>query len=201
MRIRKRYLLAATVLVVVAVLAVGAATSGAWFTDVDVVENNTLGAATLDVDIRSEGGTAIPLAVANMQPGEWKPIGTVFQLGMYNMNTPASDIPCKYVISFQGIQDTGANLSDVLLVRVRHTFAGTANPAGWPVVYEGPFETFLIKSTVTPGIVGGGILNINNTHVYVFEFKIADAADNTYQGASTSFNLQLNAYQVADPVF
>jgi len=203
--IRKRYLLAVTVLVVVGVAIFGVASSGAWFSDTYKLENNTLAAGTLNVEIRSEGGTTIPLNVQNMVPGEWQPIGTVFQLGMYNLNSPASTIPCKYQMTFSGVVNDPASpaLAGVLQVRVRHTFAGTnpPPPEAWPVVYEGAFNSFLIRSTLTPGIVGGGILNINNTHVYVFEFKINDSAGNEYQGASTTFDLQLDAFQVNDPIF
>jgi hypothetical protein len=202
MRIRKRYLLAGIVLVVAIVMSIGVATSGAWFTDSYAIENNTLGAGTLQVEIRSEGGTVIPLNIANMQPGEWKPIGTVFQLGMFNLPNPTSTLPCKYQMTFTDVVNNGAaNLSDVLVVRVRHTFAGTPNPAAWPVVYTGSFNSFLLRSTVTPGIVGGGILNPNNTHVYVFEFKIDENAGNAYQGTSTQFDLTLTGFQVNDPVF
>ena len=195
---RKRYLIGAVVLALAAVLVVGVATSGAWFTAQDTQAGNTIGAGKLAVDIRAESGTTLPMVLSNMQPGEWKPIPE-FALGMYNLNSPASTLPCKYRISFANVVPTGAaNLNNVLTVRVRHTFAGT--PGTWPVVYEGPFDSFLFRSTLD-GAIGGGILNPNITHVFKFEFKIAESAGNEYQGTSVAFNVVLDAFQVNDPVF
>jgi predicted ribosomally synthesized peptide with SipW-like signal peptide len=197
---RKRYLIVGILVVIAIIALVGTLGTGAFFTSTAQVQNNTLASGTLKVQINSEGGTAIPLNVQNLEPGVWLPIGQVYELGMYN--TGLSTIPCKYRMTFQNLVDANG-LTSKINVRVRHTFAGSPNPAAWPIVWQGSFSSFDMKSTAPQmgTIVGGGILGVNITHVYVFEFQLDTTADNSFQNLTATFSLQMDGYQVADPIF
>jgi hypothetical protein len=197
---RKRYLILGIVVLVAIIALAGTIGTGAFFTSTAQVQNNTLASGTLKVQINSEGGTAIPLNVQNLEPGVWLPIGQVYELGMYN--TGLSTIPCKYQMTFKNLVDPNG-LTGKINVRVRHTFAGTPNPAAWPVVWQSSFAGFNMLSTLPQQgtIVGGGILGVNITHVYVFEFQLDPSADNSYQALTATFSLQMDGYQVGDPIF
>lgn len=199
---RKRYMLLAAFVLVVAVLAFGAVGSGAWFSSTATLDNNTLAAGTLKVTITQEGSQALPFHLTNLEPGTWVPVPLV-ALGAFNNPNPASTLPCKYQLSFTGLNVTSgpADLASKIHVRIRHTFAGTADPPSWPIVMEGTLDSIILQSTLTAGIVGGGILNPNNTHVYKLEFELDPYADNTYQGAALSLDFKVDAYQVLDPIF
>jgi hypothetical protein len=206
---KKKYLLAMTVLGVAVVAVFGMATSGAWWTDTYAIADNTLASSGngFNVEIRPEAGTTLPIHVEDLTPCEWTDPSVV---GVFNL--PDSSCPVKYRLSFTNIVDDPAwpALSKVLCVRVHHYFAPYATSGPWvedsTIVYEGPFRHFVLNSTDDPfgtsegpEIVSGGVLDPNITHVYAFEFQINSHAGNKSQCASTTFDLQVDAYLLNDP--
>lgn len=191
MRKRMSLLLA---LFTVAVMAYGAIGSSAWFTD-GAVAPVTGTAGTLDIKLN--GANAAGFTVDNMQPGVW---GSQYYLEVYNQNAPVSTMPVKYRIRTPFVSQSAGGFYDLLWVRVRHTFCGTPNPTAWPVV-AGPVKlnALSMESNATAGIVGGGILGVNISHCYYFEFALDSTAGNAYQGASAAFNLTFDATQVENP--
>ena len=73
----------------------------------------------------------------------------------------------------------------------------------WVPVYEGPFNDFLMQSTVNgeARLHNGGILPANYTSNYRFTFRLDPSAGNDYQGAKIQFDVKIDAYQPNDPVF
>ena len=204
----KRMLVAAVVLAAIAIMAFGAISTGAWFTDTDTVANNTLAAGKLDIDLRDAvgSGTVLPINVANMAPSEddWVPVGPAFAMNVYDQNTPVSTLPAKYRFSFVNIVPTGAaNLNDALRVRLYHGFGGSPFSGDPWIVWEGSFNAFVFQSThpMMNTVLNDGIVPVNGSHVYQFKFHLDENAGNAYQGASVQFDLKVDAFQEADPVF
>jgi hypothetical protein len=55
-----------------------------------------------------------------------------------------------------------------------------------------------INSATTPGVIETS-LGVNITHVYAYEFKLAESAGNIYQNANATFTVTFNATQTNNP--
>lgn len=202
----KRMLVAAILVAAVAIMAFGALGTGAWFSDSATVAGNTLAAGKLQIELRDGNAAPIAVNVQNMAPGDdYKPVGGTFELAAYNNGTepnPASTLPLKYKMSFTDVVPSGAaDLRNVLMVKVMGWFPGMGTP--FIQVFEGTWNEFVIYSTLNDIVnnYNGGILDVQNTHEYQLQFKIASSAGNEYQGAALNFTMLIEAFQVADPIF
>jgi len=166
------------------------AATGAYFTDQQVKGVNTISGGQIKLDIR---GGSLPVTLTGVNPGEWT---GPHQVEVYN--TSLSTTPIKYRFYDEKLTESVANLYNKLNVRVRHTHAGTPNPAAWPVVYEGKLKDLMVNSETTPGIISS-TLGINITHVYQLEFQLDSTAGNEFQNQTAEFNLVFDATQPANP--
>ncbi|MFA5197431.1 MAG: SipW-dependent-type signal peptide-containing protein [Patescibacteria group bacterium] len=167
----KRIALSLAIIATIAMFAVGA--TGAYFTDQKVVAGNTFAAGNVKIDIRGAGAT--PQHLTNMAPGVWTdPV----EYDVYNL---ANSLPVKYRFTDNAVSESVPGYYDKINVIVRHTFAGTSNPGGWPIVYQGSLRNLLVDSTATSGIISS-TLGTNITHVFYMQFELDSSAGNVYQG-------------------
>lgn len=193
----KKILLSLAMIAMVSTVAVGA--TKAYFTETETVSGNVLTAGKVDIDLRPGTPMSILLGTigpsgSGLIPGQYGP--GLFQIDVYNQNYPVSTIPVKYRFSTEFVSQSEGGYWELLWVKVHHTFAGTANPAGWPVVYEGLLKDLNINS-IDNAIAD--FLDPNITHVYYFEYGLASTAGNIYQGANATFNLKVDATQSTNP--
>ncbi len=168
----------------IGLVSIGAFTATrAYFSDQATVLGNSITTGKVDIDLR--GPVAQKIDIPNLMPGVWTdPI----KLEIFNKS---DSYPVKYKFNSQDPTETITGLYWKINVRVRHTFAGTANPEAWPVVYDGMLKDLQVFSSSSISEV----LNPNNTHVYYFEFQLDPTAGNTYQNGSATFDLYVNAIQ------
>lgn len=171
---------------IVAAIAVGA--TGAYFTDQEVVANNTFTAGRVDIDIR--GACSTPQTFTGMAPGVWT---APCEYQIYNL---AHSLPVKYMFEASKVSQTELDMYDLMNVIVRHTFAGTPDPSSWPIVYQGPLNGMSINS-IDDAIAD--TLGTNITHVYYLQFQLDPSAGNEYQGDSVVFDLIFDATQADNP--
>lgn len=184
-------------IVMVAVGAIGA--TQAYFTDTDTLGVNTLTAGKVDIDLRGDGIHSILLDTTQsfeggLAPGIYGP--GLFHLEIYNQGWGVSTLPVKYRMTSAFVSESKSGYWDLIWVKVRHTYAGTANPAGWPVVYEGLLKNLSLNS-VDNAIAD--YLDPNITHVFYIEYGLDSTAGNQYQGANAQYNLIVDATQVNNP--
>jgi predicted ribosomally synthesized peptide with SipW-like signal peptide len=160
----------------------------AYFTD-SVTTSANFTAAKVDISKLPANKT---FTIGNMAPGVWS---SPERLDIYNSG---STIPVKYLITAAANSESVAGFADRIYVRVRHTHAGTPNEGSWPIVYEGKLKDLRIDSTATPGVIAPS-LDVNITHVYVYEFKVAESAGNVYQNANATFTVVFDATQTNNP--
>jgi hypothetical protein len=172
----------------VATMAFGVVGSGAWFTDQATVPvSATTGEIAFDVN----GADSAGITLTDLMPGVWT---GQYEVNAYN--TALSTDEVKYRIREGNEAQSLAGLYNLLQVRVQHTFCGTVSPATWPVVEEGPLNGFSVNS-IDDAIVD--YLGVNITHCYLFSFRLAPSAGNTFQNQSATFDLIFDATQPENP--
>ena len=186
----KKQLLVGILSIGVVGLLMGAGTF-AYFTSGETVTGNTFTAGTLVVDFNPVG-TTLPLTLGPAEPGVWS---EQYQVNVYNRM--ASTMKAKYKITAAKESQTASGFWSLINVRVRHTFAGTPDPANWPIIYEGALKDMEINSLTD--VIGDGGIDININHVFYYEFQLDPSAGDTYQGASCTFDLVLYATQFSNP--
>ncbi len=155
----KKLFLSLFMIGVVSAVAIGA--TRAYFTDQETVLGNTIQSGRLEFDLRGAASTTFNLT-GLMPGGDYT---APMELDVYNLNTPLSTAPIKYRFYDNPVAESVPGLYDKINVIVKHTYAGTPNPAAWPVVYTGTLRNLLVDSTVTPGIIAPS-LGVNITHVF-----------------------------------
>lgn len=187
----RRIVFSLAMIALVGSLAIGA--TKAWFTDQATV-HNSLAAGKLDVDLRgaNAGGITISLDTTQyfkggMAPGvEYGP----YEIAVYNKGWGMSTLPVKYSWT---ANRTGGNedMYNLLNVKVRDGNCDWIN-ASWFVgqgyIYQGKLKDM---GRVVPNVV----LNPNITRCTWFYFQLDPTANNSLQGASSQFNLVLDATQ------
>ncbi len=194
----KKILLSLLMIATVAVGAIGA--TQAYFTDREVLGTNTMAAGKVDIDL--QGADSVHEVLLNttqsfkggLAPGQFS--SDIFHMEVYNQGWGVSTLPVKYRITSQYLSQSVGGYWDLLWVRVRHTFAGTANPSAWPVIYQGLLKDLDINS-VDHAIAD--YLDPNITHVFYFEYGLDSSAGNAYQGANATFNILVDATQSTNP--
>jgi predicted ribosomally synthesized peptide with SipW-like signal peptide len=193
----KKILMSILTIAIVSVVAVGF--TKAYFTDTQAVTDNTLTAGKVNIDVRP--GTPMNILLDTTQsfkgglvPGQYDP--TLFEVNVYNQGWGVSTIPVKYRFTTEFVSQSVGGYWDLLWVKVHHTYAGTPNPASWPVVYEGLLKNLNLNS-VDNAIAD--FIDPNITHVYYFEYGLDSTTGNIYQGANAKFNLRVDATQSTNP--
>jgi predicted ribosomally synthesized peptide with SipW-like signal peptide len=184
----KRLILSVLTIGLVSVSAFAA--TRAYFTDQATVLGNTI--ETGKVDFRLTGTASQTFTLDNMLPGEWT---APMELNVYN---ELSTTPIKYRFYDRFVSEDVAGLYDKMNVVVRHTFAGTPNPASWPVIYSGTLGNLYVDSTTTSGIISSS-LGVNITHVFYLQFQLDPSANNTYQNTSAVFDIVADGTQFINP--
>jgi predicted ribosomally synthesized peptide with SipW-like signal peptide len=180
----------AILVVLVAIMAIAVVGYGAvaYFTD-EVTAQGTYSSGRVDI---SKLPAAKTFTVSNLIPGEWT---SPEEMSIYNSGSTTS---VKYKFSATKDSESVAGFGDNINVIVRHTFAGSPNPAGWPIVYQGPLKNLNIDSTATPGVIAS-TLGENITHVYYYQFQLASSAGNQYQSQNAQFTIKYHATQASNP--
>ena len=177
----KRLILSVLTIGMVSVTAFAA--TRAYFSDQATILGNTITTGKVDIVLRGEVADTIHLT--NVMPGVWT---TPKVLEIYNL---ADSYPIKYKFQDTYVSQSVGGLYNMINVTVRHTHAGTANPANWPVVYQGKLADLGVLSSQSISEV----LGVNTTHVYYFQFQLDSTAGNTFQNQSATFDIVVDAIQ------
>ncbi len=177
----KKLLLSVFAIGVVSLAAFGA--TRAYFSDQDTVLGNTITTGKVDIDLRGTASTTFHLT--GLMPGVWT---QPMQLEIYNLG---NSYPVKYRMTDRFVSNTVPNFYNKINLRVRHTYAGTENPAEWPVKFTGKLADLSLDSSSSIS----EILGSNITHVYYLEFQLDPSTGNSYMGASATFDLLVDAIQ------
>jgi hypothetical protein len=175
---------------VLAVMAIGAIGSAAWFTDQDTA-TATASAATLDMHISVPSTKTFTFT--NMAPGTTEPLE---RFKIYNQG---STIPIQY--RFDAVNTGGSlDLYNKLTVEVKQGNCVSGGDEMDPdhVVYSGLLKNMPLLYSMDPAnaVVGGGIMGVNNTHCWGLTFGLHSSAGNDLQGDTTTFNVVVDATQV-----
>lgn len=195
----KRAIISLFSILLVAGLAVGI--TRAYFTEQEKIDENQLYAGKVNIDLRGGGAAGMKVLLDTTQyfkgglvPGLYDP--ALFEVDVYNQGHGVSTIPVKYRFTSQFVSESVGGYWDLLWVKVHHYYAGTADPAGWPVVYTGLLKNLSVNS-IDHAIAD--YLDPNITHVYYFEYGLDSTAGNVYQGANAQFNIVVDATQWNNP--
>jgi predicted ribosomally synthesized peptide with SipW-like signal peptide len=183
----RRSLIVLTLGILVGVMAFGVVGSAAWFTDQDSIEDNSIGAGVLTIDVRSEEGVTQPFTIENLAPGgEWD---GPYPFSIYNDGT----LNALYDIGVGDIVQSVGGFKNKVDVKLMPYFGGAfADDCAGPAAYEGPLAGL---SATTSDHVYGDPLLVNWTHPWKICFALDSSAGNGYQGAWATFDIVVNAYQ------
>ncbi len=171
-------------------MAFGVVGSAAWFTSQDAIEDNFIGAGTLDVQVF--GG---PFTVENLAPGgDWEG-PYVFEIR--NLGT----LNALYDISAGSISQTVSGFKNKVNVRLYTDYSsGTFGDAcSGILIYDGSLPG--LSGTATDNAWSNPFLQPNGawTDPWKVCFQLDDSAGNQYQGASATFDIVVDGYQPDAP--
>lgn len=167
----------------VATMSLGIVTSGAWFTDSDTVAV-TATAGGLDIE-----ANPVSFTVDDLMPGAWS---APQEITIYN--TANSTTAVKYRITDDFQSETVAGFFNKIRVRIVQVHCGGSSEANTPV------EVALSSLNVTSlDSTHSGGLPVNWTHCYHVQFSLATNTNNTFQNASATFDLVIDATQPENP--
>lgn len=183
----KRLLL--SILTVGLVSAGAFAATRAYFSDQATIQGARI--ETGRVDLRLTGKASQTFTVENLLPGVWTDI---MSLSLYNEH---STTPIKYRFYDSFVSHSESGLYDNVEVIVRHTSAGTTNPEGWPIIYQGKLANLYIDST--SGKTVASSLGLNITHDFFLQFRLSPSAGNQFQNEAVVFDIVADATQDINP--
>jgi predicted ribosomally synthesized peptide with SipW-like signal peptide len=184
----KRLILSILMIGLVSVVAFGA--TRAYFTDQETVLGNRIESGK--VDFKLTGPASHTFTLENMLPGEWT---EPMLLNVYNQ---LSTTPIKYKFYDRFVSQDEPGFYDKVNIIVRHTHAGTEDPANWPKVYEGKLKDLYVDSTSTSGIISPS-LGVNITHVFYLQFQLDPSTGNKYQNKTAVFDIVADGTQFSNP--
>lgn len=185
----KRLLVLATV-IVLAVAAVGAVSTGAWFTSSAQIQNVSLDAGSLVIVVTEP----VPLDAANLEPG-----GPSQLLGVYEVtNNGTADMKFR---AWFGEPIDPAGLASYLTATVTmnpSSFGGTVGPVDLVVCTNVPFTTLMTpgNACLTEDTVA---VAFGDTVAYQIDVALGQTAPNSVQNATLVVNLDLYATQFINP--
>ncbi len=190
----KKILASLMMVVLVSVGAFGA--TRAYFTDTETLSNDFT-AGKLAVELRGDysAGIVIPVEATQAFKGGMAP-GVEFgpyAVQVYNKGWGQSTIPVKYAWTSKYVD--GSALYDMIDVKVRE---GNCDWLGQAWFTGGFLYQGKLKDMHNYVATQMGPLNPNITRCTWFYFTLDPLANNTLQGANTTFDLVLNATQVGN---
>lgn len=182
--------------VVLAMVAIVAGATSAYFSDNKIVAGNTFSSGTLDIVYGGSASTAITLG--NMVPGDWYGDqaypGGDYKLTVNNSGS-GSTMTAKYRFRSLLTSTDTVGLYGKIKVKVsRHEMVG-ANHL-WVNYYNGPLSGMLVDSSLAAVMAN---LPPGNSHDWQFAYQLDPFVDNTYQGQSVTFTLFADATQASNP--
>jgi predicted ribosomally synthesized peptide with SipW-like signal peptide len=183
----RRSLIVLTLGILTGVMAFGVVGSAAWFTDQDLIDENTVAAGTLSIDVRSEESVSQPFSISNLAPGgDWD---GPYPFGIYNDGT----LNALYDITSGDIVQSVAGFKHKVNVRLIPYFSGAySDTCTGTAAYEG---TLAGLSATTSDHVFGAPLQVPWTHAWKICFALDSSAGNEFQAASATFDIVVDAYQ------
>lgn len=195
----KKILLSLAMIAMVSTVAVGA--TRAYFTGQGSSINNTVAAGTI---VLLPGLNSGPImAISNLEPGLYKyNVGDAFT---YDSLNPATNLPMLH------IQNMG---SLTFKYRMYATFGSQSVGGFWELLWvrvyraEGSSNTYVKKwegllkdmdTNIGSFMSGVGNLAPGSSHDWRFDIGLDSTANNTYQGASSTFNFVVDATQTTNP--
>jgi predicted ribosomally synthesized peptide with SipW-like signal peptide len=183
----RRSLIILTLGILVGVMAFGVVGSAAWFTDQDGIDDSSIGAGVLSIDVRSEEGVSQPFTIENLAPGgDWD---GPYPFGVYNDGT----LNALYDIGVADIVQSVGGFKNKVNVKLIPYFGGAFDDTcTGSAAYLG---TLAGLSATTSDHVYGDPLLVNWTHPWKICFALDSSAGNGYQGATATFDIVVDAYQ------
>lgn len=184
-----------SLITIVAVLAIAAGATGAYFTTSYTVHGNAFATGTLEFDIRATNVDTVhlPFQFSGMMPGQWGED----QLNVFNHAnssemkyrlyfTPTAGNPVPWdKISFEAYRCNwyvGVSCGD---------WPGSPTAQGWVKDYDG---SSALASIVSPATIGANISNY-----WKFRFKLDESAGNAYKNVSATFDIVGQGTQPSNP--
>jgi predicted ribosomally synthesized peptide with SipW-like signal peptide len=167
--IKKNFMTVVT-LAAVLVMAFGAMTSGAWFTDQASIENTTISMGTLEIE-----ATGVAVNVTEAFPGHTFPAAYIIK--------NAGTLPLKYSVQ----APIAATISRDMQALYAFLYVEIYDAGG---IKKGEGWLRDLNVTLNPELAPG------ESEGYKFVFTISQNVGNELKGAKTQFNLVFNAVQV-----
>lgn len=179
--------LVAIILLLISIMVFGATSSGAWFSGQEIRAGKTATPEKVDILINTSG--IVPVRLSDMEPGTW--------YGPYRVNIYNPDgfgtMPVKYRI-FDRLQTAiAANMFERTDVKVEHFECNGGLYSSW----EGKLSDLYWESPAMS--IQNGILDVDVTHCFEFNFKLDDSTADVIQENGLAFDLIFDAAQVNDP--
>jgi predicted ribosomally synthesized peptide with SipW-like signal peptide len=171
-------------------MAFGVIGSAAWFTSQDAIEDNVVSAGTLDVQVF--GGA---FTISNLAPGgAW--VGPhVFEIREHG------SLNALYDISVGNISQTVSGFKNKVNVRLYTDFSSGSfgDACSGILIYEGPLTG--LNGTSSDNAWSNPFLAPNDawTDPWKVCFQLDSSAGNQFQGASATFDIVVDGYQIDAP--
>ena len=188
--------IAKSLFVIVAVAAIAAGSTGAYFSDTATLAGNTF--ATGELEITASVPAWQHVSFTNLKPGD------TIRKWVTLENTGSLDI-ASLTLQTVNVSDANGLLGQVQVSVIGWNNGGGMNNAyytpGWgaggqPVNWLSTAKDVFSQSAVIwgPGPVPS-VLHSGETDVMVLDFTVPTTLDNAWQGKTASFDLQFNAEQ------
>ena len=186
-----------SLLIIVAVGAVAGGATWAYFTAQGTSNGNTVAAGTLSLTPGLNSGSI--MSISGLAPGVWKyNVGDSFDSTVHNLpllhiqNT--GTLTFKYKIYPAFVSQSVGGYWELLHIRV-YRAEGSSN------TYVKKWEGLLKDMDTNVGSFMSGVGNLDpgSSHDWRFDIGLDSTANNTYQGATSTFNFVVDATQPENP--
>lgn len=187
-----------SLVIVVAVAAVASVATWAYFTAQGTSVNNTVASGT--IKLQSPGLNDGPIMnISDLVPGQWKyNVGDSFDSGAHNLPMlhiqNGGSLTFKYRIYPTFVSQSVGGFWELLHVRAYRA-------EGTSTTYVKKWEGLLKDMDTNVGSFMSGVGNLapGNSHDWRFDIGLDQTANNTYQGATSTFNFVVDATQTDNP--
>jgi len=183
MKRKKLFIILATAVVFVLVLAFGAIGTNAWFTDQDKSTDNLIQAGTVNPEVKGASFT-----INNAAPDIW--YGPSNPITFFN-HTDNSTLTIKYKMSSEFVSQSIGGFYDKINIK-----AERREGDNWVEYYNGSLNSLAIG----PGQCGAmANLSSGHSHEWRIWLQVDKSAGNSFQGAETTFNVIFDSTQENNP--
>jgi len=183
MRKLKIFLPIAFVICLALILCFGAIGTGAWFTDQDKLVSNSIQAGTVNPEVRG-----VAFTVTNAKPGVWD--GPSTPITFFN-HTNNSTLSVKYRIYDEPVSESVGGFYDKINIKVERK-----EGSSWVQYYSGPLKDLYIDPSICSAMAS---VPSGNSHDWQISLMVDASANNSYQGATATFNLIFDSTQDNNP--